>query len=67
MGIFKEGDVVELKSHGPTMTISDITETMEGRKFYHCQWFTGSKLQDGYFLKEALVIPKKEKPKKMIK
>ena len=63
MSKFKEGSVIQLKSGGPKMTVSEITPTGE---HYRCQWFTGSKLEEGYFPEEALIIPKKEKPAKKV-
>jgi uncharacterized protein YodC (DUF2158 family) len=47
---FKEGDVVQLKSGGPKMTV----KTMHTDGDVYCQWFSGSKLQDGYFKPHSL-------------
>lgn len=43
---FKEGDLVELKSGGPKMTVSEI-ETLQrgGRKLVWCNYFSGNDLQ----------------------
>ncbi len=43
---FAEGDLVQLKSGGPTMTVDDpanYTDRVE------CVWFSGSKLHRGTF------------------
>jgi len=51
-GDFKLGDHVKLTSGGPIMT------TKEWEEFRHewlCQWFSGSKLQEGYFVATSLV------------
>jgi len=48
---FNEGDVVQLKSGGPKMTAKKILG--DGDVF--CQWFSGSKLQDGYFQPHSLI------------
>jgi len=43
----KIGDVVELKSGGPTMTVSNIDKNGQ----IYCQWFAGEydKDREGYF------------------
>ena len=53
MNDFKTGDIVQLKSGGPKMTIKDpidpnLTEDVL------CQWFAGHKLESGYFPRESL-------------
>ena len=49
---FKEGDLVRLKSGGPTMTV----KTKGGfEDDLICQWFSGSKLQNGYFIPSSLI------------
>jgi len=59
----KIGDVVQLKSGGPTMTIESIDKS---GGFIHCQWFAGDKfdkLEAGYFSPDSLqlvVKPHKE-------
>lgn len=45
MADFKEGDIVQLKSGGPKMTVKAIDDDGEAL----CQWFSGSKLQQGFF------------------
>ncbi|MGE8237345.1 MAG: YodC family protein [Stenotrophomonas indicatrix] len=43
---FVAGDLVELLSGGPTMTVNDY---IEYRDTYKCQWFAGKKLDSGEF------------------
>lgn len=47
MSELKPGDVVELNSGGPKMTI----ETIGGREMLkaHCQWFEGMEVMSGVF------------------
>ncbi|MBA7489812.1 hypothetical protein ES702_00346 [subsurface metagenome] len=47
----KTGDIVQLKSGGPPMTIADYAA--DGKRF-RCQWFVGEKLEDGYFPPDSL-------------
>lgn len=51
---FATGDVVQLKSGGPKMTVKKVTEGFDEESI-ECQWFSGSKLQDGWFRPESLV------------
>jgi uncharacterized protein YodC (DUF2158 family) len=55
---FKVGDLVQLKSDGPVMTVqhlpSGTTSTL-----YRCQWFAGKKLESGMFPVESLQVPVK--------
>lgn len=64
---FKIGDVVELKSGGPEMTVHDIlgvttskTQTFAYTTAGHsegeliCKWFSGSKLETGIFKPETV-------------
>lgn len=53
---FTKGDTVELKSGGPRMTVEDVLLGVGIR----CQWFAGSKLQDGMFPPESLKKPEEE-------
>lgn len=56
METFKEGDTVQLKSGGPKMTIKEIHEGGS----LTCQWFSGTKLQTGYFKPHSLNLVKDE-------
>ena len=49
----KIGDVVELKSGGPDMTIKSIDENGD---FIHCQWFSGDKVEVGHFPPDSLQL-----------
>ena len=46
---FKPGDVVQLKSGGPAMTVSKV----EG-DICHCAWFTGAEVKRSSFKTETL-------------
>lgn len=48
---FKTGEVVQLKSGGPKMTVSSYAA--DGERVY-CQWFSGSKLESGSFPVESV-------------
>ncbi len=47
---FKIGDIVQLKSGGPKMTVENPGSSTN----LWCQWFAGSKLEKGNFPKESL-------------
>ena len=51
---FKTGDLVELKSGGPKMTIQGLTAF--DATLYECQWFGGKKLENGYFKGDSLKL-----------
>ena len=55
---YKIGDVVQLKSGGPSMT---IYETAPSGKHVNCQWFAGAKLERGHFPLETLQEPEPKK------
>ncbi len=40
---FQTGDLVALKSGGPSMTVQDINEREEGIFLVLCKWFIGNK------------------------
>lgn len=48
MADFNPGDVVQLKSGGPKMTISKLFE-FQGHMEAGCDWFEGTKQQSGSF------------------
>lgn len=54
----KVGDIVQLKSGGPKMTVKDPM-AIDGQVY--CQWFAGNKLNSGYFSRGSLVIIKEDK------
>lgn len=54
---FKVGDVVQLKSGGPKMTVREAKDLANIRT----SWFAGSKHETGYFPPDALVPVAKEK------
>jgi len=68
---FKVGDVVELKSGGPTMTVDGINFSYSdndvlkhdpvGVASYSCKWFSGKKSEHGHFSEEALKVPDEDK------
>jgi len=55
---YKIGDIVRLKSGGPSMTVRGFTSELE--ELLECQWFAGDKLQFGVFHPDA-VEPDAEK------
>jgi len=60
MSDFKEGDLVQLKSGGPAMTVQKVNEFSEGRIIIDCQWFVDEKLQTARFDPTLLVKAGKE-------
>jgi len=55
---FKAGDIVQLRSGGPTMTVDS-----EGKSDISCYWFAVAELRSGKFSPAALVIIESEKEK----
>lgn len=50
MAEIKAGDVVQLKSGGPRMTVSTVSTTMGGTTLHAwCDWFEGTKKMEGHF------------------
>jgi uncharacterized protein YodC (DUF2158 family) len=49
---FKIGDIVQLKSGGPEMTVNHVPEV--ATHSYRCQWFAGKKLESGAFPEDSL-------------
>jgi uncharacterized protein YodC (DUF2158 family) len=61
MSKLKTGDIVQLKSGGPKMTIEEVLPVGNVVK---CQWFAGSKLETGLFHPESIKpFEPEEKPK----
>jgi uncharacterized protein YodC (DUF2158 family) len=52
---FKVGDVVQLASGGPTMTV--VGPSLTNKKQVKCQWFVKDEVRTGEFLEDALVTP----------
>lgn len=48
---FKIGDIVQLKSGGPKMTVTAVLG-----KVVHTAWFSGSKKETGAFPFDAIII-----------
>jgi len=53
---FKAGDVVQLKSGGPKMTIREIEEWDGGPRAW-CKWFQGSDSKEDVFPLPTLKFP----------
>ena len=53
MADMKGGDVVQLKSGGPVMTVA-VAQTELGT--VHCQWFENKELHKGDFQPESLRV-----------
>lgn len=51
---FKVGEIVQLKSGGPEMTVSN-TNLFDKDDHVKCQWFGGRKLDQGAFPTASLV------------
>lgn len=63
---FKIGDVVKLKSDGPSMTVVDYNEAAsfidknkESEKQVETKWFNGKKCENGIFPESALNLVEK--------
>jgi len=52
MSGIQAGDVVQLKSGGPKMTVSKLINENKGAR---CKWFDGAKVNEDYFEIEMLV------------
>jgi uncharacterized protein YodC (DUF2158 family) len=55
---FKPGDIVQLKSGGPAMTISELTTDYLGEWSgkYRCEWFKGASNEHSFFEEETLKL-----------
>lgn len=51
---WKIGDVVQLKSGGPLMTVSKPTEMADGQPAVHVTWFDGNKRLNDTFVSALL-------------
>ncbi|WP_316398499.1 YodC family protein [Bradyrhizobium sp. 33ap4] len=54
---FKAGDVVQLKSGGPRMTVSQVGEDQYGQRKVWCVWFEKTKKYEDTFEPEILMKP----------
>ncbi len=50
---FNQGDIVQLKSGGPKMTVKTDSDSYDTDVY--CQWFAGNKLNAGSFSPETLI------------
>ena len=56
---FVTGDIVELKSGGPKMTVKGNPGT--DPDLYDCQWFGGKKLENGFFRGDSIKLSSTDK------
>jgi uncharacterized protein YodC (DUF2158 family) len=57
---FKVGDIVQLKSGGPNMSVEEVMDRISGEKVI-CQWFGGRKLERGAFDPKTLIQAPEDK------
>lgn len=62
VGEFRAGDLVELKSGSPPMTVMSTSPDSDGEVRVFCTWFAGKKNEKAHFVSSALVlhVPKKD-------
>lgn len=60
---FTKGEIVQLKSGGPKMTIVGLPGDPGEYGQYRTSWFAGAKMETGRFPAEALTTPKEEDKK----
>jgi uncharacterized protein YodC (DUF2158 family) len=51
---FQAGDVVQLKSGGPEMTVTEVGLDVFEKQTVWCVWFVGTKQEEGTFPPAAL-------------
>jgi uncharacterized protein YodC (DUF2158 family) len=56
VAIFKTGDVVQLRSGGPRMTVASVMRDMTGRPMAYCEWFGDDKKHFDTFCTSSLQI-----------
>jgi uncharacterized protein YodC (DUF2158 family) len=62
---FNVGDVVQLKSGGPKMTVIEVGRSpITSEATIHCTWFAGARSERAVFPPDALVSAPEDKPKK---
>ncbi|WP_196489370.1 YodC family protein [Burkholderia territorii] len=54
---FKVGDIVQLKSGGPEMTVQSQPSNPSSTTYW-CQWFAGKKLESGAFPENSIQLAK---------
>lgn len=54
MNQFNTGDVVQLKSGGPKMTVVKVDDFESGSLIVVCSWFVGTKKETASFPPDAL-------------
>ena len=59
-GPFKVGDIVELKSGGPPMTVIQVSTNLVGFSVLTCQWFFAS-MHTAMFRPDVLIPSKPKK------
>jgi uncharacterized protein YodC (DUF2158 family) len=57
---FKAGDIVQLKSGGPSMTLTSV----DHRGYVRAAWFAGAIREHGYFHLDALISATAEPAKR---
>jgi uncharacterized protein YodC (DUF2158 family) len=55
---FNVGNIVQLKSDGPDMTVEHVPDRATAS--YRCHWFAGKKLESGLFHEDTLRPAKTE-------
>ena len=58
---FKPGDIVRLKSGGPSMTVDEVEKKGNVTSIF-CFWFDGAQLEDGEFAPASLALATPEQP-----
>jgi uncharacterized protein YodC (DUF2158 family) len=61
---YKVGDLVQLKSGGPKMTVTGVPTSGYADPHYSTSWFAGSKNEHGLFPEEALMLATEDEKKK---
>lgn len=53
---FSPGDIVQLKSGGPAMTVSSVTgdDGVSDNIGYRCEWFKGASKETAHFKEDTL-------------
>lgn len=59
---FKNGDIVQLKSGGPKMTVDEV-DGQYGKSRIACVWFAGARRERAFFSPETLISAPEAKQK----